>query len=52
MVDKSSQYDYLATYVDDILIWSKDPTAVINSLENIYMLKSLGFPEFYSGGNV
>jgi hypothetical protein len=29
MVDKSSHYEYLATYVDDILIWSKDPMAVI-----------------------
>jgi hypothetical protein len=33
MVDKSSHYEYLATYVDDILIWSKDPMAVIKSLE-------------------
>jgi hypothetical protein len=33
MVDKSSHYEYLATYVDDILIWSKDPMALIKSLE-------------------
>jgi hypothetical protein len=26
---QSSPYEYLATYVDDILIWSKDPMAVI-----------------------
>jgi hypothetical protein len=38
MVDKSSHYEYLATYVDDILIWSKDPMAVIKSLEKTYML--------------
>ena len=25
MVEKSSHYEYLATYVDNILIWSKDP---------------------------
>jgi hypothetical protein len=29
MVKKSSHYEYLAKYVDDILIWSKDPMAVI-----------------------
>jgi hypothetical protein len=52
MVDKSSHYDYLATYVDDILIWSKDPIAVIKSLEKTYMLKSVGIPEYYLGGNV
>ena len=33
MIDKTSHYEYLATYVDDILIWSKDPMALINSLE-------------------
>jgi hypothetical protein len=44
MVDKLSYYEYLATYVDDIIIWSKDPIAVIKSLEKVYILKSLGFP--------
>jgi hypothetical protein len=52
MVDKSSHHEYLAAYVDDILIWSKDPMAVIKSLENTYMLKSVGIPEYYLGGNV
>jgi hypothetical protein len=33
MVEKSSHYQYLATYVDDIDIWSKDPMAFIKSLE-------------------
>jgi hypothetical protein len=52
MVDKSSHYEYLATYVDDILIWSKDPMAVIKALEKTYMLKTVGIPEYYLGGNV
>jgi hypothetical protein len=52
MVDKSSHYEYLATYVDDILIWSKDTMAVIKSLENACMSKSVGIPEYYLGGNV
>jgi hypothetical protein len=34
MIDKSSHYEYLATYIDDILLWSKDPMEVIKSLEN------------------
>jgi hypothetical protein len=38
--------------VDEILILSKDPMAVIKSLENTYTLKSLGIPEYYLGGNV
>jgi hypothetical protein len=52
IVDKSLQYEYLATYVDDILIWNKDPIAVIKSLEKTYMLKSVGIPEYYLRGNV
>jgi hypothetical protein len=52
MVDKSSHYEYLATYVDDILIWSKDPMAVKKSLEKAYMLKNVGISEYYLGGNV
>jgi hypothetical protein len=51
-VDKSSHYEYVATYVDDILIWSKDPMAVIKSLEKTYMSKSLSIPEYYLDGNV
>ena len=43
----SSHYEYLAAYVDDILIWSKDPKAVIKSLEKIYLLKNVGIPEYF-----
>jgi hypothetical protein len=52
MLDKTSHYKFLALYKDDILIWSKDPMAVIKSLEKTYMLKSGGIPEYYLGGNV
>jgi hypothetical protein len=52
MVNKSSHYEYLAKYVDDILIWSKDPMAVIKSLEKTYMIKCVDNPEYYLGGNI
>jgi hypothetical protein len=42
MVDNSSHYEYLATYVDDILIWSKDSMAVIQPWEKTYVLMSVG----------
>jgi hypothetical protein len=51
MVDKSSHYEYLATYVNDTLIWSKDPMSVIKSVEKKYMLKSVVIPDYYLGGN-
>jgi hypothetical protein len=47
-----AHYGYLATYIDDILIWSKDLKAVIKSLEKTYMLNCVGIPEYYLGGNV
>jgi hypothetical protein len=49
---KSSHYEYLATYMDDLLFWSIDPMAIINSLKKTYMLKSFGIPEYYLGGNL
>jgi hypothetical protein len=52
MLDLSSHYEYLATYVDDILIWNKDPMAVIKSLEKTYILKIVGITEYYLVGNV
>jgi hypothetical protein len=50
--DKSSHYEYLATYVDDILIWSKDPMTVIKALEKTYMLNTVGISEYYLDGNI
>jgi hypothetical protein len=35
MVDESSHYEYFATYVDGILIWSNDTMSLIESLEKI-----------------
>jgi hypothetical protein len=52
MVDKSSHFKYLATYVDVILIYSKDPMIVIKPSEKIYIMKHIGIPEYYLGGNL
>jgi hypothetical protein len=52
MIEKTSHYEYLATYVDDILIWSKDAMIVVESLQKIYLLKNVSIPECYFGGNV
>jgi hypothetical protein len=52
MIDKSKHYEYLATYVDDVLVWSEDPMAVIWSSEKIYIFKGVGKLEYYLGGTV
>ena len=50
--DKGTHYEYLASYVDDILVWSKQPMAVMDKLKEIYTMKGVGVPEYYLGGNV
>ena len=42
----------IATYVDDFLIWSKDPMSLIKEFQKIYTLKSIGYPEYYLGGDI
>ena len=50
--DCGSHNEYLATYVDDILSFSKNPMDVIQELKNDYIMKGVGEPEYYLGGNV
>ena len=45
-------YEYLATFVDDILHWAKDPMIVLKELMEHYTLKGVGIPEYYLGGDV
>jgi hypothetical protein len=52
MMENSSHNEYTTTYVDDILIWINDPMAVIKALEKTYMLKIVGIPKYYLGGNL
>jgi hypothetical protein len=52
MKDCGDHYEYLATYVDDILSFSRDPMKVIEELKKDYILKGVGEPMFYLGGDV
>jgi hypothetical protein len=45
-------WEYIATYVDDILSFSNDPMAVIKSLEVSYVLKGVVKPEYYLRGDI
>ncbi len=47
-----SHYEYLATYGDYILSFSRDPLEVINTIKKEYILKGIGTPEYYLGGDV
>ena len=47
--DMGSHYEYIATYIDDLLIASKDPQSLIKELELTYTLKGVGDPVYYLG---
>ncbi len=52
MKDCGNHYKYLATYVDDILSFSWDPMEAIAKLRKDYILKDVGEPMFYLGGDI
>jgi hypothetical protein len=52
MRDMGDHYKYLALYVDNLAIASKNPQAIIDALEgapNNFKLKGMGFMEFHLG---
>eukprot|EP00957_Ditylum_brightwellii_P021592 1627672-Ditylum_brightwellii.AAC.1 len=55
MRDASDHYKYVAKYIDDILIMSKDPNAILDLLQKPkgpYKFKGFESPEYYLGGDV
>jgi hypothetical protein len=49
-----THYDMILVYVDDILIFSKDPRTIMNQLGELYELKpeSVKEPDVYLGANI
>jgi hypothetical protein len=52
IIDKGTHYEYIARYVDDIIAFGKDPLSTINDVKRDYILKGIGKPEYYLGGDV
>eukprot|EP00957_Ditylum_brightwellii_P093340 7107562-Ditylum_brightwellii.AAC.1 len=55
MRDAGDHYEYVAKYIDNILIMSKDPNAILDLLQKRkgpYKLKGVRSPEYYLGGDV
>ena len=53
-LDKSGKcYEYICTHVDDFMICSKDPEAVMKEIESVYLVKesSKGAPSYYLGND-
>ena len=50
--DAGDHFEYIATYMDDILVWSCNPMRIMKLLMANYTMKGVGIPEYYLGGNV
>ena len=50
--DCGTHYEYIARYIDDVLAFGKDALKIIQEIQNDYILKGIGRPEYYLGGDV
>ena len=50
--DCDTHYEYIAKWVDDLLIASNNPKHIILEIEKTYELKGIGFSEYYLGGDI
>ena len=50
--DCGTHYKYITRYVDDVLAFGKDPMSTILELCKDYILKGIGQPEYYLGGDI
>ena len=45
-------YEYVAQFVDDLIAFSKNPMDIMKELEKTYVMKGVGKPQYYLGGDV
>ena len=52
--ENEEHYEYIAVIVDDLLIFSREPGLIIQSLKEVsgFELKGVGNPEYYSGADL
>ena len=48
----NGHYEYVARYVDDIIAFAKDPMAIMEELRKEYVMKGVGAPQYYLGGDI
>ena len=48
----NDHYEYIARFVDDVIAFSKDPMSIMKELEKVYVMKGVGKPQYYLGGDV
>ena len=51
MRDKGDHWEYIAIYVDDLLVFSKRPMEILDKIRETYDLKGVGASEYYLGSD-
>ena len=52
MHKQEDHYEYIVTVVDDLLVFSKNPGAILDTIRALYSLKSVGIPDYFLGADV
>lgn len=50
--EDTSHYEYLCTHVDDFMIVSTNAERVMESIQAVYTVKSVGPPKYYLGNDI
>jgi hypothetical protein len=50
MRKQDDHYEYISVFVDDLLIFSKDPEGILKQIK--YEMKNIGPPEYYNGADM
>jgi hypothetical protein len=50
--EMDDHHEYIATFVDDVTIFSRDPYKILNALKEKYDFKNVGNPEYYIGADL
>jgi len=45
--DCETHYEYIACYVDDVIVFSKNPKEIMEELKRTYVMKGDGKPQYY-----
>ena len=51
MKDKQTHWEYICTYVDDLLVMSKDPKSILDDFQKTFKMKGVGPPTYHLGAD-
>ena len=52
MRDCKSHYEYVAVNSDNIIVASKDPKEIYDKIQEVYLMKGVGEPEYFIGAEM